>query len=335
MKPKLTRRAAMGSAAAGVAGLAVGAARRAGAQPGPSVVTPALNPNVGVYHTKVGTTDVTLINDGTFNFKPLHPSLGGNVDAAQVEAFAKEFHAPADGLAHVQTLLVRRGDRVALIDVGSGNTFVLTCGRVIDKLATLGLAPADVTDVLITHAHLDHVGGLIHAQTRRMAFPNAAVHVADAERDFWWSGPTLEKSGIPEDRKAHVIGVAVEALSVAESHLQTVTPGQEVVPGITALDAAGHTPGHTIYRIADGDDSLLFVGDLIFFPPIITMNPDWYVGFDTDRVAAAATRFRMLDQIAADGQRICGSHLPFPAFGHLRPRGAGYEYLPEIWRFEN
>jgi len=334
---QFTRRKAIGSAVAGLAGLTTAGGTRAqdAGSDSPSPRPPSRPVgNAGVYRTKVGAIDVTLVNDGWFNFDPIHPTLGGNADADHVNAFADEHHAPADGMAHVQTLLLRIGDRVVLVDVGSGGTFAPTCGRVIAHLATLGVEPADVTDILITHAHLDHIGGLIHPGTQQMAFPNAAIHVADAERDFWRSGPTLEKSGIPAEMKPHVIDVAVRALDLAEPQLQTVSPGREVLPGVTAIDASGHTPGHTAFRISDGDESLLFVGDLIFFPPLITMNPDWYVGFDTDRAAAAATRFRMFDQIAADDQRICGSHVPFPAFGHLRQRGSGFEYVPEVWRFE-
>ncbi|MEM7626128.1 MAG: MBL fold metallo-hydrolase [Planctomycetota bacterium] len=333
MTIKLTRRKAIGSAVVGLAGLTAGVARAQDAGGGSPPAAALPTANVGVYHTKVGEIDVALVNDGWFNFDPIHPSLGGNVDPKQVADVIREHHAPPDGRAHIQVLLVRHGDRVALIDAGSGHTFGPTAGRLITNLRTLGIEPEHVTDILVTHAHLDHVGGLT-TPDGVVAFPNAAVHVTDAERKFWASNPTLEESGVPEEMKQAVIKIANDTMSAVADRVQSVTPGREVLPGVTAVEAAGHTPGHVVYRIADGDESLLFVGDLIFFPPLTTMNPDWYVAFDSDRAAAAATRFRLMDMIATDRQRICGSHLPFPAFGHLRAAGGGFDYLPEIWRFE-
>lgn len=322
----------IGAAAAGLAGLASRTSADP-SEPGPSA-TPAASGNAGVYRTRVGALDVALITDGWFNFDPIHPTLGGNVDAEHFAAVSREFHMPEDGYAQIHALLVRSGDRVVLIDAGSGNTFAPTCGRLIAHLASLGVQPGDVTDILVTHAHLDHVGGFVDPESGRFAFPNAAVHLADAERDFWRSNPSLDRSGVPDAMKPMIIGVAVAALDAAGDRQQTVRPGREVLPGITAVDAAGHTPGHTAYLIADGDESLMFLGDLIFFAPVLPMNPDWHVGFDTDPAAAAATRFRMMDRVATDRTRICASHLPFPALGHLKARGSGYEFLPERWRFD-
>ena len=241
---------------------------------------------------------------------------------------------PADGHAALNALLVRGNGRVALIDAGSGDTFAPTAGRLIANLSTLGVQPEDVTDVLLTHAHLDHAGGLmLPGEDRRPAFPEAAVHVTEAEHAFWRSGPKLEQVVAPDAMKAAVVKIANDALDTAGDRLTMVTDGGEPVPGITAAFCPGHTPGHCGYVVSDGDASLCFAGDLFFYAPVLTTHPEWHVGFDTDPEAGAATRFREMDRIASDKLRVAGSHLPFPGLAQLRPDGdGGFRYLPEPWR---
>ena len=338
--PTLNRRNAL--AAAPLAALAAaGLGRTASAQeaaptPGPAAAPPPPPAdNAGVYRTRVGSLDVAVVSDGFFFFDPMHPTLGGNAPAEAFAAAVEAAAMPADGLAHVNALLVRGNGRVALIDAGSGDAFTPTCGRLIRNLATLGVAPADVTDVLLTHAHPDHAGGLmLPGEDRTPAFPDAAVHVTEAEHAFWRSGPKLEKMAYPEELKAGVVKVANDALDTAGDRLQMVVDGAEPVPGFTATLSPGHTPGHCGYVLSDGDESLFFAGDTLFFAPVLTTRPDWHVAFDTDPVQAAATRFRVMDRIAADRLRVAAPHLPFPALAQLRPDGnGGFRYLPETYRF--
>ena len=327
---QLSRRRALSAAAVSAAGLVGITAARAD-DGGVSERS-----NVGHYHTTVGGLDVTLLTDGTFNFDPMHPTLGGNVSAEQFDATVREYHAAADGLAHVHGLLVRGNDRTVLIDAGSGDTFVPTCGRLVANLRAAGVEPGDVTDVLLTHAHLDHIGGLIPTGgAAGPVFPNAAVHITETEHDFWRGKPTLPDMAVPEEMKTLTVDVADRGLDAAGDRLTMIAAGEDadVLPGIAALPTPGHTPGHVAFRVSDGGEELVFVGDTIFFVPVIPAHPDWHIAFDADRVEAAATRFRFMDRLASDRLRICGPHLPFPALGHLRRAGAGFEYLPEIWRW--
>lgn len=289
--------------------------------------------NAGHYRTELGTFRLVALCDGHFTFDPIHPTLGSNVDADQFDTAVRAAHV--DGYSHVNALLVQTPERNVLIDAGSGDTFAPSTGRLITRLADAGLRPDDITDILVTHAHLDHVGGLIEPGTDRCAFPNATVHLAQAELDFWSSEPGLEASGVPEAMKAHVIQVANAAFAAARPQLQLFDPGAEpeLLPGITAMPAPGHTPGHTHFQLESEGQRLLFVGDSIFFVPVLTTHPDWYVGFDTDLAEAAASRFATMQRAADERLRIAGSHLPFPAFGHLTSRGAGFDYHAELWRF--
>ena len=330
----LNRRHAL--AAAPLAALAAAGIGRAAAQGAPaSAPPPPPEDNPGVYRTRVGSLDVAVVSDGFFFFDPVHPTLGGNVPAEVFGAAAEAAAMPADGLAHVNALLVRGNGRTALIDAGSGGSFVPTCGRLTRNLETLGVAPADVTDVLLTHAHPDHAGGLMRpGEDRQPAFPNATVHVTEAEHAFWRGAPRLEKMGVPEELKASVVKVANDALDTAGDRLQMVVEGAQPVPGFTATSSPGHTPGHCGYVVSDGEESLYFAGDTLFFAPVLMAHPEWHVAFDADPVQAAATRFREMDRIASDRLRVAAPHLPFPALARLRPNGlGGFGYLPESYRF--
>lgn len=332
-EPRVSRRHLFGMSAAGVGAAVLGSTGRAQAEA--DAPAPAVDNNVGHYHTAVGKLRVTLLNDGHFFFDPMHPTLGGNVAPENFAAAVEAARMPADGVSDIHAALVRHGNRVVLIDAGSGDTFAPTTGKLMSRLAASGVQPADVTDVVVTHAHLDHVGGLMLPDSGGPAFPNAAVHVAQAEHDFWRSDPKMAKSDLPDAMKQMVIRIANAAFDAVGDRLQLFDGGgeRELLPGITAVPAPGHTPGHTAFLIHDGDEQLLFVGDAIFFVPVLTSNPDWYVAFDTDPQAGAAARFKLMDRIAADRLRISGSHLPFPAFAQLTRSGAGFKYHPEPWRF--
>ena len=295
--------------------------------------------NALTHRTTVGDATVTLLCDGTFQFDPLWPTLGANVAEAEVREAARRLHMPDDGLSHVNTVLLENNGRRVLLDAGSGDTFAPTCGRLVPALAEAGVTPEQITDVALTHAHLDHIGGLLRpgrtpgvAETLKPMFPNATVHLAEAERAFWLGEPDFSSSGIDPGIAAVATQVARDAVAAVGDRLQTFRPGDEVLPGLLSAPAPGHTPGHVTLMVSDGDEQLFFVGDTCFFPPLMPLHPAWHIVFDTDRVEAAATRRRVMDQAATDNLRIAGPHLPFPALGHLAREGSGYRYLPDTYR---
>ena len=283
----------------------------------------------GFYRTTAGGMTVTLVTDGQFGLSPLHPGLGADRPAEEVMAAARDFHVPDDVPAHVHCLLIESPDGLVLVDAGCGPLFGDGAGKLVDYLAGAGVKPEDIDAVLLTHAHPDHVGGLIAGLPEaggRATFPNATVFVSDAERDNWLKNPPSFEGEL---------AMFVTAAQNALNGVKLESMGRSPARGITAVPLPGHTPGHVGLRIGDGADALLYVGDTLMFLPILAVHPEWHVAFDQDPAEGAATRRRLFEQLAADGTRLAGPHVPFPGFGHLRRReSGGYEFLPETWRWQ-
>jgi len=286
----------------------------------------------GFYRFRVGTMELALVSDGGFTVQP-YPTFATNAAKEDAEKeLRRRFVSPDAATMHVNMLVIRSGDRVALVDTGAGSFFGPTGGRLAAHLANLGVRPNDVDVVVLTHLHLDHVGGLLDAKGAPV-FGNAEVVVADAERAFWGGSPDLSGMKVPVDMRNNIAAIAKGALKGAADRIRVVKPGQPLMDGVETVDAAGHTPGHLALNIHSGDDHLLYITDAIHFAPMQLAHPDWQVAFDTDPVRAAKTRRTLLDRAAADRSLVCGAHLPFPALGHLRARGTGFEWEPAIWQW--
>ena len=206
-----------------------------------------------------------------------------------------------------------------MFDAGNGVTPAgATAGRMIANMAAAGIDPARVTHVIHSHFHGDHVNGLLNAENGR-AFPNAAGPGARAANGP--GGPTeANQTRSPEGQRGNFANVA-RRFAPYQGAVTPFQPGAEVIPGITSIAAPGHTPGHTIFRMADGDAQMMFLADVTNRPEIMMANPDWQIVFDFDGDMAAATRRRVLDMVATDRIRVTGYHFPFPANGFVAQAG--------------
>ena len=267
---------------------------------------------------KIGDIEITTVSDGVLA-APLDVVLG--MDKAEVERLAGR----KDKIdISVNAFLLKRNGKWALVDVGSGNTMGPTLGKLPANLRVRGVAPEAIETIFLTHLHPDHANGLVD-DAGNAVYPNAEVILHETEARFWLDRePT---SGENERIRRNLAKCAVTTKPY-RARMRTVRDG-EVMPGITAVPLAGHTPGHTGWLIESGKEGLLIWGDVVHLAAIQVQRPDTGLVYDVDPQAACATRRRMFDRVAADKLMVGGAHLDFPGFGTIVRKGAGYAFEPD------
>ena len=272
----------------------------------------------------LGTADLITVSDGSLVL-PL--SLPAGVPADELAALTQRFGL-TDGEVDPRTLNVslwRSGGRTVLIDAGSGSQFLPTAGELYDNLDAAGVALDEVTDVVFTHGHPDHLWGILD-DFDEIAFPEAALHIGGTEADFWMDPATVD--ALPEALKIFAVGAARRLEAIAD-RVQTYTDGDEVVPGLTAVATPGHTPGHMSLRAESGGDSVMILGDAVVNDHLNFARPAWPSGSDHDPETAAATRVRLLGEMADTGMTVIGYHLPGDGIGRVEADGDGFRFVPE------
>jgi glyoxylase-like metal-dependent hydrolase (beta-lactamase superfamily II) len=257
---------------------------------------------------RVGAVQLTALRDARFSTPNDAHTFGLEVGPDAVAGVLNTAGAPTDHIVlSVDALLVRLPGRIVLIDTGLGAG---AHGVLLASLAKAGVAPADITDVLITHSHGDHVGGLANAGV--LVFPNATIRMSARE----WTWMQTQGGG----RLAGIVAGKVA----------TFAPGAEVVAGITAVAIDGHTPGHVGYEIVSGRDHLLDIGDTAHSSIISLARPDWAMGFDNDKAQGRASRVATLTRLAKSHELIFAPHFPFPGVGRIEAAGAGFRWAPGL-----
>lgn len=279
----------------------------------------------GIHSIRVGDVTVTALNDGQFQASTAIVNGVTEEQAAAAEQAAFRVLPPR---ITISSYLLEIGGRKVLVDTGCGTAFGPAMGRARGKLETLGLAPADISAILVTHAHIDHVSGLVDGEGKPW-FPNAEIVINGAETAFWLNDTIA--AAAPEAAKG-AFATAQGALRPYAARTRTVSHGQEGLPGITCHHLPGHTPGHSGWLIASGADSLLIWGDVVHLPGIQFAHPQAGLAFDTDSDQARTTRAKALDMAATDRLLVAGMHLDFPSFGHVVRAGGAYAFVPVVWR---
>jgi glyoxylase-like metal-dependent hydrolase (beta-lactamase superfamily II) len=203
-------------------------------------------------------------------------------------------------------------------------------GQLALRLEAAGIAPASVTDVVLTHLHMDHVGGLLTDGLRSRLSPDVRVHVASAEAEFWES-PDFSHTVMPQPIPEVLRVTASRFLDEYRSRLRPFETEYEVAPGVLVSRTGGHTPGHSIVRLASGGDRLTFAGDAVF--QVGFDNPEWQNGFEHDPEEAARVRVRLLRELAATGEALVATHLPFPSVCHVAAAGDVFRCVPAVWDY--
>jgi len=271
----------------------------------------------------LGDKQLRVVSDGRMNL-PLSFVLP-DTPLGEIAALFAAYGLPADGLhPDCNPTLLKTGDRVVLFDAGAGPAFMATTGKLAQNLDAAGIDVASVTDVILTHAHPDHIWGVVD-DFDELLFPEAAYHINRAEWDFWRAEETLQR--MPESRKSFVVG-ARNRFDAIEERVAFFKAGDEVVSGVEAVATPGHTPGHTSFAVHGGGESLMVIGDAISNIAVSFERPDWHWGADVDQDLGAQTRFRLLDRLAADKSRLIGFHLPHPGEGTVETKGNAYRFVP-------
>ena len=290
-----------------------------------SLALPAVPRRVWASTTlEMGGVRIDTLSDGNLVL-PGDFILGG-MPQDEMAAIVTKYGLPTDTLTPpCNVTLLRDGTNTVLFDVGAGPDFQDSAGLLPEALDAIGLSPEDITHVLFTHAHPDHLWGLLDDFDEPL-FPNAALMIGRAEFDYWTDPATVDSIG--EARTAFAVGAA-RRLEVVADALRFVEDGEEVLPGVAARLTAGHTPGHLAYEVRAGSESVMVVGDAIGNHHVAFERPDWASGSDQDAEAAAATRVALLDQIASAQMRLVGFHLPGGGIGRAERAETGYRFVEE------
>ncbi|HYD26813.1 MBL fold metallo-hydrolase [Brevundimonas sp.] len=277
-----------------------------------AAVPAPVSPDVSA--VRIGTLEATALRDGTINITAGDAKTSPWTNVAEVSALLTSTGV-TDGTIHlsIQPLLVRDGERVVLIDAGAGGQMG-TEGKLTASLRAAGVEPGQVTDVLISHAHGDHVGGLV-GPDGQLTFPNATVRMSAPE--WAYARASAEEAG------------AGALLAAITPKVEPFAPGAQVTPSIKAVPLAGHTPGHSGYEIVSGEDRLLYIGDAMHSSVISVQRPQWRNAWDSDNAAAVATRQDLLERGVTGTRRIYGVHFPFPGVGRFQRVDDGFVWIPD------
>jgi len=284
------------------------------------------------FRFKVGDFECIAVSDGTHTYAPpIFPLpatfLFANASGEQLEQALREHNLPpeqwAEWVSPYICLTVNTGKHQVLVDTGAGSLGPDT-GKLLQNLKVEGIAPEDIDTVILTHGHPDHIGGNTDAGGK-LNFPNARYIMWQDEWEFWTSGQAEQK--LDEHVREVLLGFARKNLPPLRGQLDLIDHETELVPGLRALAAPGHTPGHMAVAVSSGEEQLLCLSDTVLHP-IHLAQPGWYAGVDFVPEQIATTRRRLLNRAATEKALVLAFHFPFPGLGHIIQKGERWEWQP-------
>ncbi len=317
-KRSLSRRKLLKGLGAGAIGVSLGhlsvvrAQDTGGSQTGGAAGTSSPSLPLALQRFDLGDTRVTVFQEAVLELQPSMLGAGGGASEGAVSDLLSQYNLPTDVVrATANVMLLDRGGERILIDTGTGQNLVPT-------LEAIGVSPSDINYVIISHYHGDHISGM--SSDGALTFPNAMHYISQAEWDFL--------QGAPADNDGAQTALDKLQPAVDADQLSRFGGGDEVVSGVQAVEAFGHTPGHMNFLISSGDESVLHIADTAVHALVSPLHPDWAFAFDGDSERAAETRREILNRASSEGTRIFAYHFAFPGLGYIAQEGEEFRFTP-------
>ena len=280
----------------------------------------------GYYRFMVGNVEVIALSDGTIG---LDTQLLQTPDRHAVDTALKAAHLKSPLDTSVNAYLVKLAGRLILVDAGTGTLFGPSLNKLPASLRAAGVEPEQITDVLVTHVHTDHTGGLMSGDRR--VYPNAILHLDQREVGYWLDA--ANEKAAPSEKQAFFQQAQASLVPYGTSgQVRTFDGAQQLFPGLRSVPAPGHTPGHTFYVLEDQGTKLVFWGDVMHAAEVQLSDPSVTIVYDVDPTAARAQRLRAFADAAQAGYLVAPAHMAFPGVGRLRLDGKSYRWqtLPYV-----